>query len=136
MRDDAAWRKRNLPNGLTLEHRHQWRSDAEANRTFPGFEQRRRILALLDALDHTRATSPEGEASGGAIGFWDRLGLDDSLMPQHLPMGVTERGEGPENDSAAHHYVCWCGDTECPLTLALGHAWASGRRVTSPEVQS
>jgi len=74
---------------------------------------------------------PLGQASGGDVGFWDRLGMDDGGMPVHLPMGVTERGQGPEDDSAAYAYVCWCGETECPLTLALGHAWASGRRGAS-----
>jgi len=73
---------------------------------------------------------PLGRASGGEPGFWDQLGLDeDTLMPAHLPMGVNRVGQGPDNDSEAHHYVCWCGDPECPLTLALGHAWKAGRRV-------
>ena len=76
---------------------------------------------------------PLGAASGGDPGFWDRLGYDDGMMPAHLPMGVNERGQGPEDDADAYCYVCWCGDPECPLTLALGHAWKSGRRSTPPE---
>jgi hypothetical protein len=59
---------------------------------------------------------------------WGRMGLDDGGMPAHLPMGVTAFGEGPEDDSAAHHYRCWCPDPECPLTKALLNAWAAGRR--------
>ncbi len=69
-----------------------------------------------------------GRGSGGDPGFWDRLGYDEGGLPTHLPMGVNERGQGPEDDAAAYTFVCWCGGTECPLTLALGHAWASGRR--------
>lgn len=69
---------------------------------------------------------------GGDPGFWDRLGYDEGMMPAHLPMGVNERGQGPENDADAYTYVCWCGDPECPLTLALGHAWRSGRRSIPP----
>ena len=80
----------------------------------------------------TESGRPLGRESGGDPGFWDRLGYDDAGMPKHLPMGVNERGQGPENDSAAHAYVCWCGDVECPLTLALGHAWAAGRRAAQP----
>jgi hypothetical protein len=75
---------------------------------------------------------PLGAASGGDPGFWDRLGTDDGGMPVHLPIGVNERGQGPEDDSAAYTFTCWCGDTECPLSLALGHAWAAGRRVVPP----
>lgn len=71
---------------------------------------------------------PLGEASGGDRGFWDHLGQDEGMLPVHLPMGVTFDGQGPEDDSEAHHYECWCGDSECPLTLALGHAWRAGRR--------
>jgi hypothetical protein len=54
------------------------------------------------------------------------------MMPAHLPMGVNAYGQGPENDAEAYTYVCWCGDPECPLTLALGHAWKSGRRSSAP----
>lgn len=75
---------------------------------------------------------PLGAASGGDPGFWDRLGYDEGMMPAHLPMGVNGRGQGPENDADAYAYVCWCGDPECPLTLALGHAWRSGRRSIPP----
>lgn len=71
---------------------------------------------------------PLGAASGGEPGFWDRLGVDEGGLPAHLPMGVNERGQGPEDDAAAYTWACWCGDVECPLTLALGHAWASGKR--------
>lgn len=76
-----------------------------------------------------RAGRKLGAASGGDPGFWDRLGTDETAMPVHLPMGVTRGGQGPTNDSEAHHWVCWCGDVECPLTLALGHAWRAGRGV-------
>lgn len=65
-------------------------------------------------------------------GFWDQLGVDEGGLPTHLPMGVTKDGEGPEDDALAHHYVCWCGDTQCPLTVAFtlaGRAsWEQGRK--------
>lgn len=61
----------------------------------------------------------EALAAQGQGGFWDSLGVDDGGMPVHLPMGVNDAGEGPENDSNAHHYVCWCPDVNCPLTNAL-----------------
>lgn len=92
------------------------------------YEVERFTASLYDALDAARAGRPLGVASGGEPGFWDRLGDDGGGLPAHLPMGVNERGQGPEDDSDAHHYQCWCGDVECPLTLALGHAWAAGRR--------
>ena len=60
-------------------------------------------------------------------GFWDRLGLDEAGMPIHLPMGVTEDGRGPTNDAEAHHFVCWCGHSDCPLTKMLARIQ---RRVT------
>jgi hypothetical protein len=68
-----------------------------------------------------------GRKSGGDHGFWGQLGVDDAGMPLHLPMGVTVEEEGPANDADAHHWICWCGNGDCPLTLALGHAWRSGR---------
>lgn len=71
---------------------------------------------------------PLGTASGGDVGFWERLGTDDGGMPVHLPIGVNAYGQGPEDDSAAYTFTCWCGDPECPLSLALGHAWTSGKR--------
>lgn len=59
--------------------------------------------------------------------FWDRLGIHGDL-PAHLPIDVNEHGEGPCSPEPAHHYQCWCGDIDCPLTLALQHAWLAGRR--------
>lgn len=86
--------------------------------------------------EHTAENGrPLGAASGGEPGFWERLGTDDAGMPAHLPIGVNANGQGPEDDSAAYAFTCWCGDPECPLSLALGHAWASGRRVT-PSVEN
>lgn len=86
-------------------------------------------------VDHNAENGrPLGAASGGDVGFWDRLGTDEAGMPRHLPMGVVTAGQGPVGDDIAHHYVCWCGDVECPLALALGHAWKAGRRVLPPEV--
>lgn len=61
-------------------------------------------------------------------GFWDRLGFDEGGLPAHLPMGVDEFGRGPVEPEPAHHYVCWCADVECALTIKLQHAWAAGRR--------
>lgn len=74
-----------------------------------------------------RPGRPLGHASGGDPGFWEKLGTEETGLPTHLPMGVTQTGQGPEDDRRAHHYVCWCGDVECPLTIALVHAWSSGR---------
>lgn len=48
--------------------------------------------------------------------FWDRLGMRGDL-PMHLPMGVNQQGHGPAMHP--HHFVCWCPDESCPLTLAL-----------------
>lgn len=71
---------------------------------------------------------PLGPTSGGDPLFWDGLGIGADLMPAHLPMGVTEDGERrPEDEAETHHYICWCGDAQCPLTLALEHAWRAGR---------
>lgn len=62
-------------------------------------------------------------------GFWDQLGVDDDDgLPTHLPMGLNEHGQGPENDSEAVYYVCWCGDSNCLLTGALRLAWMAGTR--------
>jgi hypothetical protein len=59
--------------------------------------------------------------------FWDRLGMHGDLA-EHLPIGVNEQGQGPVEPEPAHHYECWCSDPECPLTMALQHAWFAGRR--------
>jgi hypothetical protein len=59
---------------------------------------------------------------------WEDLGLGHDDLPTHLPMGVNEQGQGPEDDSVAHHYECWCSDPKCPLTAALQLAWEAGRR--------
>lgn len=56
---------------------------------------------------------------------WGQLGYDDGGLPVHLPMGVTESGQGPEDDDKAHHYVCWCG-TYCSLEHALNLATRAG----------
>lgn len=45
--------------------------------------------------------------------------VDEAGMPKHLPMGVNEQGQGPEDDSKAHHWVCWCGDPNCVWTRAF-----------------
>lgn len=89
-------------------------------------------------MPRTEKGRPLGAASGGSPGFWDWLGVNgESGLPTHLPMGVNIAGQGPEADVDAHHYVCSCGDVECPLTLALGHAWTAGlrfaKRVLPPE---
>ena len=60
--------------------------------------------------------------------FWDRLGVYGDLAA-HLPMGVDEQGRGPVEPDPAHHYECWCPDPECPLTMALQHAWSAGKRI-------
>lgn len=65
---------------------------------------------------------------GDDLPFWDRLGRDEGGLPAHLPMGVTREGRGPTEPDPAHHYECWCGDVECPLAIALQHAWLAGRR--------
>lgn len=53
--------------------------------------------------------------------FWERLGLDEGGLPFHFPMGVNRRGQGPEGQNP-HHYVCWCGAGDCPLTQAFQDA--------------
>lgn len=53
--------------------------------------------------------------------FWERLGIDGGGLPIHFPMGVDQRGRGPESPNP-HHVVCWCGDTACPLTQAFQDA--------------
>lgn len=60
--------------------------------------------------------------------FWEQLGTDEAGMATHLPMGVNADGQGPENDSDAHHYECWCADPNCQLTKALRQAWVAGAR--------
>lgn len=74
---------------------------------------RAEVMAALTAL---LAEFPQPAEEGG---FWDRLGVDDGLMPVHLPMGVDQDGRGPTDDSDAVRFVCWCGDADCPLTSAL-----------------
>ena len=64
---------------------------------------------------------------GKDAAFWLRLGVHGDL-PAHMPMGVTADGQGPTEPDPAHHYACWCGDIDCPLTVALQHAWGAGRR--------
>lgn len=64
--------------------------------------------------------------------FWEQLGVDEGGLAMHLPMGVTAEGQGPEGDSMAHHYECWCADPNCPLTRALRQAWAAGARGLAP----
>jgi hypothetical protein len=70
------------------------------------------------------------------VGFWDRLGQDEGFGPVHLPFGVNEQGQGPEDDSVAYAYVCWCSNPECPLTRALQLAWLSGKREGARAVTS
>lgn len=68
-------------------------------------------------------------------GFWERLGHHpETFESAHLPMGVNEHGQGPENDSEAHHYECWCIDPYCPLNQALKLAGAVGARAALREV--
>ena len=55
---------------------------------------------------------------------WEDLGVGEDGLPTHLPMGVNIHGQGPEDDSVAHHYICWCG-TDCPLNQALALARSS-----------
>jgi len=63
---------------------------------------------------------------------WELLGVDEGGLPVHLPMGVNQQGQGPEDDSAAHHFECWCGDANCPLTGALMAAFRKGRAEPDP----
>lgn len=60
--------------------------------------------------------------------FWFRLGHKGDGLPTHFPMSANRTGQGPTEPEPAHHYVCWCGSLECPLTVALQHAWLAGRR--------
>lgn len=59
--------------------------------------------------------------------FWERLGMVGDL-PAHLPMGVDSQGRGPADQRDIHHYVCWCADPACSLTLALAQARRSAVR--------
>jgi len=68
-------------------------------------------------------------------GFWDQLGLDSGLMPEHLPMGVDEEGQGPVEPDPAHHYVCWCHQ-DCPLNQALRASWTAGLVLTGYRVDA
>ena len=92
------------------------------------FDLARRIVA--DLIESGVCVIPPGER---ASDFWYRLGHVGDGLPTHLPMGVTRHGQGPTEPDPAHHYECWCGDVDCPLTLALQHAWLAGRRVESGE---
>lgn len=47
--------------------------------------------------------------------------FDEGGLPKHLAMGVTADGQGPENDDTAHHFVCWCKDSDCDWNIALAH---------------
>lgn len=58
---------------------------------------------------------------------WENLGVDGDL-PRHFPISQDEHGRGPTNPEPAHHWTCWCGDPECPLSLALQWSWSAGRR--------
>lgn len=44
---------------------------------------------------------------------------DEGGLPIHFPMGVNAKGQGPVNDSDAHHWVCWCNDDRCMWNQAL-----------------
>lgn len=57
---------------------------------------------------------------------WDFFGASEAGMPEHLPMGVTEAGQGPTDDEDAHHYVCWVRG--CRVPADLGPGMGMGRR--------
>lgn len=83
-------------------------------------------------MERLRIPKPEPTAEG----FWDRLGQHpETFEPTHLPMGVNEHGQGPENDSEAHHYECWCIDPYCPLNQALKLAGDVGARTALREAK-
>jgi hypothetical protein len=65
---------------------------------------------------------PEDDA-----GFWNRLGIYGD-MTAHYPFSVDSDGNGPASGTDTHHYRCACGDVDCPLTVALQHAWLAGKR--------
>ena len=99
-----------------------------------------RLLTCQGCAGHAQALLPllariDREARE-KVGFWDRLGVDEGGMPKHLPMGVTAEGEGPTNDGEAHHFACWCGDAECPLTKALTQAEREARAGALREVKN
>lgn len=64
------------------------------------------------------------------VGFWDSLGMDEGGLPIHLPMGVNAKGQGPADvhGQVAHHFICWCGQSGCPLTIALAQSRRSALR--------
>lgn len=47
-------------------------------------------------------------------------------VPEHFPMGVTSKGEGPADDPEVHHYVCWCGK-DCYWQRAFAEVWRRSR---------
>lgn len=63
---------------------------------------------------------------------WEDLGIDESGMPIHLPMGVTADEEGPTSDAEAHHFVCWCGQ-QCPLDEALRRAAKAASQIPNED---
>lgn len=63
-----------------------------------------------------------------SLGFFDLLGIDESGLPTHLPMGVNAEGQGPTDDADAHHLECWCGQPDCLLTRNLMWAYRLGRK--------
>lgn len=64
---------------------------------------------------------------------WRALGEDDGGLPVHFVLPVNENGQGPTDDHDTHHYVCWCGNERCPLTLVLALSWDAGQRAHTIE---
>ena len=58
------------------------------------------------------------------VGFWDALGIGETGLPIHMPMGVNSKGQGPADvqGQVPFRYTCWCGDEACPLSVALAQA--------------
>lgn len=48
-------------------------------------------------------------------------------VPEHFPMGVTAKGQGPTDDADLHHYACWCGQ-QCVWQRAFADVWRITRR--------
>jgi hypothetical protein len=83
-------------------------------------------LYAPDRFEFVHPDGPDGSWVRGPIegwAGWARLGLDEGGLPAHVPMGVTEGGDGQQDDATARRYVCWRPYPNSPLTRASRLAW-------------
>lgn len=60
--------------------------------------------------------------------FWGRIEGHRGGLPAHLPVGLTKDGHVGQRTRTPEYYRCWCGNLDCPLTVALERAWQAGRK--------